>query len=56
MGKTKRHQPMTIETNPRDLTKNQGHEYGKGRASLPHKHKAKKRDRQKLKNQLREFY
>lgn len=56
MGKTNKIHVGTIENDPRDATKNLGHEYGKGRASTAHKHKNRKRERQKLKNQLRELY
>lgn len=45
-----------FENKPEDYTKNQGHEYGKGRATRIHKHKNEKRGKSKLKNELRRYY
>jgi hypothetical protein len=42
----------TIESDPRDLTKNRGHDYGVGRTAKVHRHKNEKRAKQKLKKQL----
>lgn len=33
----------TIKFNPKDITKNRGHEYGKGRATQTHKSQTKPR-------------
>lgn len=54
MGKTWR---KTIEFDPRDVTKNQGHDYGKGRGTRVHKDKRSKRgkERQAVKNELRDY-
>ena len=56
MGKTNRYHVGTIETKPSDHVKDRGHEYGKGRTVKVHKHKGSKRERQKLRNQLKDFY
>lgn len=56
MGKTRRIYVGTIEFDPRDLTKNQGHEYGAGRPSQVFRHKNKRRERQRQKMELRRYY
>jgi cytochrome oxidase Cu insertion factor (SCO1/SenC/PrrC family) len=42
----------TISIDPRDFTKERGHEYGKGRAAAVHKHRTEKRTKQKLHKEL----
>jgi len=56
MGKKKKIPAGKIESKPENLTKNLGHEYGKGRTTVAHKHKNVKREKQKIKNELRNFY
>lgn len=46
----------TVKSNSKDITKNRGHEYGKGRATVRHDKKTKKREKQKVKKELRDFY
>lgn len=45
----------TLKTDPRDLTKNRGHDYGVGRKTSAHKHKNEKRAKQKLKDSLKDY-
>ena len=45
MGKRKRQHLGTVEADPKDLTKNRGHEYGSGRSTEVQKDKRTKRKR-----------
>jgi hypothetical protein len=52
MKKSKRHVIGTITFNPKDITRNRGHEYGAGRSTSTHTPRAEKRAKQKLKKEL----
>ena len=45
----------TLEFDYKRLTADQGHEYGKGRGVKVHKHKTVKREKQRLRRELREW-
>lgn len=54
MGKTRVHLG-TVKFDPRDITKERGHDYGKGRAPKVHTGKGERRSRQRLRKELREY-
>lgn len=45
----------TIRLDPKNLTKNKGHEYGAGRGERIHKRPTEKRAKSKLRQELREW-
>lgn len=56
MGKSRKIHVATLEFEPGDITKNRGHEYGAGRKTQVHRHKNSKRERDKLRQELRRYY
>ena len=45
----------TIRLDPKNLTKNQGHEYGAGRGEKVLRHKSVRREKNRLRQELREW-
>jgi hypothetical protein len=44
-----------VSVNPKEFTKNRGHEYGEGRPAKVHTKPKYRREKQKLRNVLRDF-
>jgi hypothetical protein len=45
----------TVKFDPRNITKERGHEYGKGRPTEAHRRPSEKREKDKLRKELREW-
>jgi len=55
MAKQRKIHIGTVEFDYSRLTEGRGHEYGKGRGPRVHKHKTAKREKQRLRRELREW-